>query len=345
MGDYLKIQELLRDGAVWSITALEGREAGKKWFWREEPEHISEKEEGVESFRPQLKPEELPGVRKIDGCQCFCERICGEPELVICGGGHISLELSRLADYMEYGYTVLDDRPEFCSRERFPGAKRRLVGDMAACLLREEFSSNASYIIVTRGHEADLECLEQVLGKPYGYVGMIGSRAKVARTMDTLAKKGIPDSVLSQVHAPIGLKIGGQTPREIAVSIVAELIQQKNQGLPFCHFDTAVSRFLASGKAGIILTIIKKAGSAPRGVGSRMAAAPDEQGINPVGIGTIGGGLMEAAALADAWKFFQDETAERVCVRSYQVNHSAAAALGMWCGGSVEILMEKVGRR
>lgn len=268
-----------------------------------------------------------------------------ESQLVICGGGHISLELSKLADFMEYSYTIMDDRQEFCSRNRFPGAKQCLCGAMPELLKKERFSSNACYIIVTRGHEADLECLEQVLAKPYGYVGMIGSKAKVAKTMEMLKEKGFSEEVLSQIHAPIGLKLGGQTPKEIAVSIVAELIQVQNQNQTLSRLDPAVARFLRAGKKGVLLTITGKRGSAPRGVGARMVVCPAEDGSGKKLIGTIGGGLMEAAASADAWEFLNQETACQVLEKTYEVNHSTAAALGMWCGGAVDIRMEKMGEQ
>ena len=282
----------------------------------------------------------ISGAEKLEASE-----IQEETELVICGGGHISLELSRLADFMDYSYTVMDDRQEFCNRDRFPNAKKCLCGAMAELLQTEQFSPNACYIIVTRGHEADLACLEQALLKPYAYVGMIGSRTKVAKTMEILKEKGFSEEALSQIHAPIGLKLGGQTPREIAVSIVAELIQVLNQNQPGNRLDPAVARFLKSGGAGVLLTIIGKRGSAPRGVGTRMVVCRAADGSGKQLIGTIGGGLMEAAAAADAWEFLNRETEEQALEKTYEINHSTAAALGMWCGGAVDIRMEKTGER
>lgn len=281
---------------------------------------------------------------RIEETKPELQEVPQESEIILCGGGHISLELSRLADFMEYSYTVMDDRKEFCNPERFPGAKRCLCGSMPELLKKERFSPEASYIIVTRGHEADLECLEQVLEKPYAYVGMIGSRAKVAKTMEALREKGFSETLLSQVHAPIGLKLGGQTPKEIAVSIVAELIQTEHERQPMGRPDPAVMQFLKSGQKGVLLTITGKRGSAPRGVGSQMAVCLTEDGTGKKQIGTIGGGLMEAAAAADAWKFFHEETGSQVLEKTYEINHSTAAALGMWCGGSVDIRMEKTGK-
>ncbi len=158
MKDYQRIRENLAAGSICAATVLDGLEAGRKYLWRD-------------GEQPELSlPEDLvlPCMAEVDGQSCYVERISGEAELVVCGGGHISLELARLAEYMEYTYTVMDDRQEFCSRERFPGARECLCGSMPELLKEREFSSNACYVIVTRGHEADLECLEQELGKPFG---------------------------------------------------------------------------------------------------------------------------------------------------------------------------------
>ncbi len=323
---YYFVQELLAGGCVYGETVLEGPEAGTKRVWRTAPQ--------VPGFPAD---QELPCVCCRDGVRVHAERLAQEPELVICGGGHISLELSRLADFMEYDHTVMDDRAEFSGRDRFPGAKACLCGDMPQLLKMGQFSSNASYIIVTRGHAADLACLEQVLRKPHGYVGMIGSRSKVARVMEALEKQGFSQEVLAEVHAPIGLPIGGQTPKEIAVSILAQLIQVRNQEHPASCLGAEVEQFLSAGKAGVMVTIIGKQGSAPRGVGCRMAVGPRGEQA-----GTIGGGQVEAQAKADALAFWNDPGRERLRTGRYEVNMEAAASLGMWCGGSLEIMFERM---
>lgn len=359
MGIYGQLKELLRQGNLYMATVL--NEGGGKAVWNCRGELLGRQGmdedlcravmvavPGKESGAPgkESGASGLPGRLEIGGSPLFVERLAGATELVICGGGHISLELAALADYMEYGYTVLDDREEFCSRERFPRAKACLCGPMAERLRAGDFPAEAYYIIVTRGHAADLECLEEVLKLPYGYVGMIGSRAKVARVMETLTQHGVSREKLEDVHAPIGLPIGGQTPKEIAVSILAQLVQQKNREPSFDCLDRELLQALEEDRPGILATVIRKEGSAPRGPGSRMLVREDGRGL--AAVGTVGGGLMEAEVVREAGMFLADIRdrrhggADRLRIRTYQVNTQAAGALGMWCGGSMEVMLEQI---
>ena len=257
-----------------------------------------------------------------------------EPELVICGGGHVSLELSVLADYLEYTYTVIDDRTEFASRERFPRAKECICQPFGEVLKTRQFSANAYYIIVTRGHAHDLECLELILQKSYGYVGMIGSRSKVRLVMDTLEAKGFSKEQLSEVHAPIGLPIGGETPKEVAVSIISQLIQVRNKEQSGSYLDHAMKEQLKSEEPMVMVTIIEKKGSAPRGVGSRMLV-----GKNGILCGTVGGGTIEYEAVKEAMAMVGTTDS---MTKWYRLDSDSAASLGMWCGGQLHLLFQGV---
>lgn len=336
---YRSIITHLAEGSVCTATVLDGEAAGEKLVWREDC--LLAATPAMEAFwqrtREELPLLTLPGQSEVQGCRLFAERLVQEPELVICGGGHISQELALLADYLEYPYVVLDDREEFCNRERFPHAVECICGSFADGLTKHSFSGNAYYIIVTRGHRADMECLELILKLPYGYIGMIGSRGKVAKTMDALEAKGFSKELLAEVHAPIGLKIGGQTPKEIAVSIVAQLIQEKNRENPSSYLDREMLRTLTRHEEGILATIIGKRGSAPRGTGSRMLV--NEQGI--LG-GTIGGGMVEYEAEKKAKQLMETLEAGQIVTETYRVNADSAAALGMWCGGEVDVLFERL---
>lgn len=336
---YGKLKELLQTGAVFSATVLSGDYAGIKGFWKSDGTGLCCDLHHETFWEPviahtQMESAALPGVIPFEGSRIFIERLVQAPELVICGGGHISQELAELSDYMEYPYIILDDREEFCNRERFPNARDCLCGGFSEMLPHCECSGNAYYIIVTRGHKADLECLELVLQRPFGYVGMIGSRAKVAKTMTALTENGYNPKLLSQVHAPIGLPIGGETPKEIAVSIVAQLIQEKNGEHPASYLEPDMLQILTGGAEGVLATIIGKRGSAPRGMGSRMIVG--ETGII---CGTIGGGLVEYEAEKHARQMLHEKTGQIVS-ETYRVNEDSAAALGMWCGGEVDVLFE-----
>lgn len=279
-----------------------------------------------------LKETDCPGRFLTGEHAVFAERLLAEPELVICGGGHVSQELAVLADYLEYSYTVIDDRAEFVSPERFPAAKQRICGSFEQVLKERKFSSNAYYIIVTRGHSFDLECLELALNRPNGYVGMIGSKGKVKRVMDTLTERGYSEQMLSRVHAPIGLPIGGQTPKEIAVSIAAQLIQTKNREQPGSYLDGEMRKALSDERPKTVVTIIDKKGSAPRGTSSRMAVGKD--GLL---CGTVGGGKVEFEAVRQAMELVGSG---RCLTREYILDTETAASLGMWCGGAVTLLFE-----
>jgi xanthine dehydrogenase accessory factor len=153
--------------------------------------------------------------------------------LLIVGGGHVGQAVARLADEVDFDIWVLDDRETYASPERFPAAKRLLVGDIGATLrdlARQEVDASTYCLIVTRGHAHDEEALYHLAATPAGYVGMIGSKRKIKLIYEDLIARGIDPAVLANVHAPLGFDIGSQTVPEIAVSIVAELIACRNLG-------------------------------------------------------------------------------------------------------------------
>jgi xanthine dehydrogenase accessory factor len=153
--------------------------------------------------------------------------------LLIVGGGHVAQAVGKLAAEADFDIWVLDDRDRYANRERFPAAKRIMVGDIGGTLkeLASKAISPSTYcIIVTRGHSHDEEALYQLAACSAGYVGMIGSKRKIKLIYEDLIAKGITPEQLERVHAPLGFDIGSQTVPEIAVSIVAELIACRNLG-------------------------------------------------------------------------------------------------------------------
>lgn len=154
----------------------------------------------------------------------YLEPIAPGPTLVIIGGGHVGLALSRVAGDAGFRVTVVDDRADIVDEKRFPRAERRLVGGTG--LLDGDLMIDASSIVVvaTRGHVHDEEWVRRLLPLGPRYLGMIGSANKVESTFRRLAGEGFSEAELGSVHAPVGLDIGAETPEEIAVSIVAEII-------------------------------------------------------------------------------------------------------------------------
>jgi xanthine dehydrogenase accessory factor len=157
--------------------------------------------------------------------EVFIEPLEAPPALYIFGAGHVGYYLARVASEAGFEVHVVDDRAAFANRERFPFAASVVVEDIPTWLAQTTFSPSTYAVIVTRGHRHDLDALESLAPRELRYLGLIGSRAKVARLYDQLLMDGRTTlEQLSHVHAPIGLDIGAVTPQEIAVSIAAELV-------------------------------------------------------------------------------------------------------------------------
>ncbi len=162
---------------------------------------------------------------EVDEMRLLVEPTIVPKTLLIFGAGHVSMPTARLAGEVGFQVVVVDDRKAFANRDRFPGADRILVPeDFGAALSGLSVDADTFAAIVTRGHRYDREVLAQVLSTGAGYIGMIGSRKKRDAIYAALKKEGFSEEDLSRVHCPIGLSIGAETPAEIAVSIVAELI-------------------------------------------------------------------------------------------------------------------------
>ncbi len=155
----------------------------------------------------------------------YIEPIKPLPVLHIFGGGHISFFLARLGKMLGFHVVIIDDRPEYANAERFPEADETIAADLASAVKKLNINSSSYIVIVTRGHQSDSVVLEWAAKTPAAYVGMIGSRKKVKTVFEYLKSKGIKQVQLDRIHAPIGLDIGAETPEEIAVSIMAEIIQ------------------------------------------------------------------------------------------------------------------------
>lgn len=135
--------------------------------------------------------------------------------LILCGAGHISQQIARMAQYLDFELAVIDDRAEFANTERFPMPCQLLCMPFLAALERLGSESSDYYVIVTRGHTFDQDCLEYILRGRYAYVGMIGSRGKVAATMDALKKAGFSQKELNGVHAPLAWRSGRRRRRKL----------------------------------------------------------------------------------------------------------------------------------
>lgn len=151
-------------------------------------------------------------------------------KLLIVGAGHVGQSIFKLAQLLNFHTVVFDDRKEFANEDNFPKANEIIVGDIKENLLKYPIDNNTYLVIVTRGHNFDEEALEAVIHSKGKYIGMIGSKNKVRTIMNNLRNKGIDEESLNKVYSPVGIKLGGDTPMEVAFSIMSEILLIKNGG-------------------------------------------------------------------------------------------------------------------
>lgn len=177
-------------------------------------------------------PARVPAPRHPapDAVQIFLEVLERPPVLVVAGAGHCALPLSRMGKMLGFHVVILDDRPECATRERFPDADEILLGDLEAEVERIPMDPRTHVVLVTRGHRLDEAILRRVVREPLGYVGMIGSQRRVRAVFRDMERDGFEREVLAKVRSPIGLDIGAETPEEIAVCILAEIIMARKGG-------------------------------------------------------------------------------------------------------------------
>ena len=151
-------------------------------------------------------------------------------QLLVVGGGHVGLALATMGDMLGFRVTVVDDRPEFANEERFPMAERVIAEEPAPALDALDINDSTYAVLVSRGHQLDEEGLRHLVGRGAAYVGMIGSRRRTGTVLQHLADDGFGLADLEAVYTPIGLDIGAETPEEIAMSILSEMVMERRGG-------------------------------------------------------------------------------------------------------------------
>lgn len=248
------------------------------------------------------------------------EWFCPQPSLIICGGGHVAREVAAMAARMDFNVTVFDDRADLVTAERFPTADNIICDSYDN--LENHLESGACYVVVTPDHKADLLCVSKILPTQYAYLGMIGSKKKVAATFENLRKANFTEAQIRTIFAPIGLPIGAVTPAEIAISILAQVIQEKNKN----HAASVDRELLELKENGVLCVITEKHGSAPRGVGSMMFVGEEKV------LGSIGGGEPEYMVIRHARECKSVET------KQYVLNNRGTNGLDMICGGTIQVM-------
>jgi xanthine dehydrogenase accessory factor len=171
---------------------------------------------------------EVEGAGKL---QVFFEVMLAPPKLIVVGAGHIAVPLVQIAKVLDFYTIVIDDRILYANRERFPAADEVLVGDMAQMLKEMTITPSCYIVLITRGHKYDEPCLREILHSKAKYIGMIGSRRRIKACFQRFRdEEKIAEEVIERVYAPIGLDIATETPAEIALSILAEVIKVRRGG-------------------------------------------------------------------------------------------------------------------
>ena len=214
-----------RDGSI--VGSVGGGEMEKRV--------IGEAQAALRDGKPRYLDMTLSNEQRGDPMICggemeiFVEPLARAPTLVVVGAGHIGAAVAQLAKQLGFRVVVLDDRPEFVTPEKFPHADERIAGDVVEEIKKLELTPQTYVVFVTRAHTLDAALLGAVVEKEAAYIGMLGSQRRVLTVMEMLMQKGVSEAALKRVHAPIGIEIHAETPEEIAVSIMAEVIQVKRQ--------------------------------------------------------------------------------------------------------------------
>jgi xanthine dehydrogenase accessory factor len=249
--EILSLIEVGRRGAVATVIGSRGSTPGKesaKMLVRDDGSTVgsigggcTEAEvwalarEVIDTDRPLRRSFKLtPSAAAEEGLACggiveiFIEPV-GSPVVVIFGAGHIGRTLLSLSKLAGFNTIVVDDREQFANRTFFPDADKILVSDFESCFEKITVTPTSYLVIVTRGHKYDQLVLSRAVLTTASFVGLIGSRAKIARIFRRLRQDGVSQERLSQVKAPIGLDIGARSPEEIAISIVAQLVSHRRR--------------------------------------------------------------------------------------------------------------------
>ena len=274
----------------------------------------------------------------IEGEKIYVEFIRQSYNIVICGAGHVSMSIIKMCKLIELPVTVIDDRISFINNAIKEGADKVICEPFDKSLSNIKGDSGTFFIIVTRGHRYDQECLKNIIEKDNAYIGMIGSRLRVKKVLDYLEEEGVSKEKLDRVYTPIGLRIGAETPAEIAVSIMAEIIEVKNKEKGSSTYsdeliDGALNEIYKDIPKALV-TLVSRKGSAPREVGTKMIVLKDGTMI-----GTIGGGCVESNIRQTALSCIDNNEKKLVKV---DMTGKEAEDDGMVCGGIVELFVEPI---
>ncbi len=190
---------------------------------------LKEADKRLREEKPKLVSLDLPSTAAK--AEVYFDVLLAPPRLIIVGAGHIAVPLVQFAKRMDFHVIVIDDRIQYANRDRFPDADEVRVGDMAEGLVAMSITPWTYIILITRGHKYDEPCLREIIKSPAKYVGMIGSKRRVKACFHRFREEEkMAEEVIARVYAPIGLDINAETPEEIALAILAEVIKVRRGG-------------------------------------------------------------------------------------------------------------------
>ena len=268
-----------------------------------------------------------------DSAALLVEPVPAERELIICGAGHVALAVIAPAKMVDFHITVIEDRPDYAEEASRAGADTVLVEGFEQALAKIPGGDNTYFVVLTREHQYDAICLKAILQKEFAYAGVMGSRRRTELLRQKLIAEGISAEVVARLHAPIGLDIGAETEREIAVAIVAELIKFGRRAGTFPK--KLIAAALQAKEPFVLATIIRRKGSAPRDVGTKMLIF--EEHI----VATIGGGVLETRIIRRGRQMLAGKETQDVW-EQVDMRGDDAALGHMVCGGMVDVLLEYV---
>lgn len=340
------LEQLNRSGRTTLLTAYSGQVCRQKLLTEQSAETRAEQE-----LLRRVQESGKPAFEETEDGLLFAEPFAAESRLLLLGGGHVALALAEFAAKTGFCVTVVDDRKQFANRGRFPWVQDVWCETFADGIRRFGVRQTDYVVTLTRGHQHDADCLRTLWAQPEKpcYLGMIGSRRRTTALKAMLAEEdGIDRDWLESIYTPVGLAIGAQTPEEIAVSILAELIQTKRQTLAAQMAQTDVElpvlEALAqvpeqyAGQRRAVVTILETKGSSPRKAGAKMILY-EYSGQD----GTVGGGCAEAELTGRARRLIKSDRAYELC--TVDMTEEAAASEGMVCGGTMRVLLENIDRK
>ncbi|HIT90274.1 MAG TPA: XdhC family protein [Candidatus Merdenecus merdavium] len=334
---YEKVRDIDKNKIVISAVILDGENVGEKALWCDGSYVYQSQELNIwDEVSHKLKQMTKPQSIEVDGVRIFCEVINGQNHLIVCGAGHVSIPVIKIGKMLGFYVTVIDDRVQFTNHAIQAGADHVICDDFMSGLESIEDNVNNYFVIVTRGHRYDQDCLRKILNRPSSYIGMIGSKLRVKKVKETMLEEGFNQESLDYMHSPIGLSIGAETPEEIAVSIMAEIIQIKsNQSSNSGITKELLNKILQEEKLKMaMVTIISRRGSAPRNIGAKMLISEDGSFL-----GSIGGGCAESDVFYKTLQYLKED---RFSVETVDMTGTSYEEDGMVCGGLIDVFIEPI---